>query len=128
MLNFNCNGNDAAHMTASAKFVIVCNEGGLVTYNLATTAKVLKPLGFQPAVVRFDSEENLLLTSSHTLYKYSMEKHGELTPMWTCEDIVGPGGIAFTRYGDIVVQNMKNPEIFVISPQGLFYFFYYKVF
>ena len=78
MFNFNCNGNDAVHITASTKFVIACVEGGLVTYNPATTAKVLKTLGFQPAVVRFDSEQNLILTSSHTLYKYSMDEHAEL--------------------------------------------------
>ena len=126
IFNFDCKNNYAAHITASAKFAVACADKGLVAYDLETKAKVLKPLGFQPAVVRFDSKENLLLTSSHTLYKYSMDKHGELTPIWTCEDIAYPGGIAFTRYGDIVVQSLENREIFVISPQGLFYFFYFE--
>lgn len=123
IFSFNWNRNNVAHITASAKFAVACAEKGLVAYNLATKSQVLETLGFQPFVVRFDAGENFLLTSSHTLYKYSMDKHGELTPIWTCEDIVKPGGIAFTKYGDIVVQNMKNPEIFVISPQGLFYLF-----
>ena len=120
IFDFDFRGTNAVYVTASTKFVVTCAVKSLLVYNLSTKAKVTKRLGFQPWVLLFDSEENLLLTSSTTLYKYSMDEQGELSPMWTCEEIVGPGGIAFTKYGDIVVQNIENPEIFIISPQCLF--------
>ena len=115
-------GHETADMAVSTKFAVASAANSLVAYNLATKAKVTNHLGFQPWRLRFDYEENLYIASSNTLYKYSMDEHGELIPIWTCEEIVGPGGIAFTKYGDVVVQNINNPEIFIVSPQGLFLF------
>ena len=120
VFEFDWPGETAAFITASTKFSVACAKHSLVAYNLTAKVKVTKYLSFQPMRVRFDSEENLYITSCDTLYKYSMDKSGALTQLWACEDIPEPGGIAFTKYGDIAVQSTKSKStgIYIISPKG----------
>ena len=118
IFNYGFPGRNSAFLAATSKFVIACSKGSLVVYNFATKLKTMQHLDFQPKVLRFDSVENLFVTSTNGLHKYSLDNCGKLTPIWTCSDIVGAGGIAFTRCGDIVVQSYKDRQIYIISPQG----------
>ena len=94
-------------LTATSKFVVACSKASLVVYNFATKLITMQHLEFQPKVLRFDSEENLLVASTDGLHKYSLDDCGKLSPIWTCNVMVGAGGIAFTKYSDIVVQVIK---------------------
>ena len=118
IFNYGFPGRNYAILAATSKFVIACSKVSLVVYNVATNLKTMQHLDFQPKVLRFDSEENLFVTSTNGLHKYSLDDCGNLTPIWTCSDIVGAGGIAFTKYSDIVVQSYKGKHIYIISPQG----------
>ena len=106
-------------VAASSKFAVARGQKSLAVYNYETKLKTQEKLSFQPNVLRFDAEENLLVTSPLGLHKYSLDDTGRLTTIWMCSSKTGAAGIAFTRYGNIVVQNTDSQEMHIISPRGL---------
>ena len=128
IFRFNFPGNTPADVAVSSKFAVACGEKSVVVYNYATKLKTQEKLSFQPNVLRFDAEENLLVTSPLGLHKYSLDDTGRLTTIWMCSSKTGAAGIAFTRYGNIVVQNTDSKEIHIISPRGLLSCLYPKIF
>ena len=119
IFTFNYPGNVGSYVAISSRFVIARGKNSLVLYNCVNKTISWEVLNFQPWVLRFDFGENLLVTSTDGLHKYSLDDRGKLTQIWKCGDATGEGGIAFTMYRDIVVPSFIDKEICIISSQGL---------
>ena len=98
-------GRDCAHLTSSSKFIVTHNSDSVVAFSLATKRLTIEELDFHVAALRFDSDENLLVTSFDKLHKYSIGDDGNLSLIWICDNIVGASGIAFSKHGYIVFHS-----------------------
>ena len=106
--------NVAAFLAVSSKFAVLCFGGNsLALYKFSNKAKTTKDLGVEPQMLRFDADENLLVTFSNCIRKYSVDDRGELTRIRTCDGVVQSGGIAFTNCGDIGTE-LKRETIHCI--------------
>ena len=121
IVRFSLPGEDAAFLAASTRFIAWICKKSLIVYDTITQNQTTEMFSFTPTLLRFDVEGKLLVSSFNGLHKYSIDNSGKIRLIWTCDDMEAPGGIAFTMYGDIVVQSSTHKQMYVVSPQGMSY-------
>ena len=119
IVRFSLPGEDAAFLAASTRFIAWICEKSLIVYDTITQNQTTEMFSFKPTLLRFDVEGKLLVSSFNGLHKYSIDNSGKIRLIWTCENLEAPGGIAFTMFGDIVVQSCTHKQMYVVSPQGI---------
>jgi len=120
LFQFDRTGDGAAVMVVSEGYVVVNHPDTkqLIIYDFITKQTETTHPDVFPVGLHFLPDGHLLGVGGGKLMKYKVE-NGELTTVWTCEDVTNGNRVCSDSIGLIYVCTNNNLKtVYIISPEG----------
>jgi len=119
LFQFNRKGRGVAVMAVSDRHVVVKNPDTkqLIIYDFITQQRETIRPDVYPFGLHFLPDSHLLGAGGDKLIKYKVE-NGELTTVWTCDDVTEGYSVCADSDGLIYVSGETLQSLHIISPSG----------